>query len=164
LLVRSEFIGHSQDIDYFYLRLDDGKLLTFIIFVDEASHKVIVKDPSNWRTPGFVQALESVSNYYVHIRNQQVRKIVSDNEGAVISASKMENLKKQIEFEFVAPYTKVPLAERYIGVLKLIIKALLVACGYLFPRGTPPHYKGRWLYNRRCASAKLLFERGPFFQ
>ena len=127
----TELVGHTQHVDLFYLNIK-GKLHVYFIFVDEASNNVLTHRPKSGTRTNFGEAVKIINGFYLHHRHSPVRVIYSDNEGAV----------HQFEPEFMATGGKIffkaagehiGLAERYIGVLKEIIRTIVTGLQYVFP-------------------------------
>lgn len=131
--VQTSLIGHSQYTDVMFLKLQSKTLPTWI-FVDQAIQKTIVSSPQPESTrdaTSFAIALAGVNAYYQKFHHSQVKRIFSDNEGALIKHEAAFNATGgQIFFRSRAEHESV--VERYVGIFKATMRTLVHSLPYNF--------------------------------
>jgi Reverse transcriptase (RNA-dependent DNA polymerase) len=132
-LVPTSLIGHTQYVDVMFLKLQSKTLPTWIC-VDQATQKTIVSSPQPESTrdaTSFAHALAGVNAYYQKFNHSAVKRIFSDNEGALIKHEAAFNATGgQIFFRSRAEHEHV--VERYIGIFKSTMRTLVHSLPYNF--------------------------------
>ena len=122
-------------VDYFFLQTESG-LRPYLIFVDEASNRVKIYQVRTRQKNYFITAMERNNAFYVRIGKSKCKIIVSDREKTFKSA---QLLFEGCTNEGPPAGEKDDLSERFIRVIKSIIRTLTATLPYRFPEKALDH-------------------------
>jgi hypothetical protein len=112
-----------------FLRGPDGKSIPVMIFVDEATHKVLMIKSRTRKKIAIEDGVKIVTPWYPSRSFSRPKTIYSDNEKSVHAYSR----KFRGKVSFKAAGEHVGLAETYIGAIKMILRTIILDLPYNFP-------------------------------
>ena len=121
--------GEVMHMDIFFVAGPDGKPRPIMIFVDEATHKVLLVKSRTRKKVAIQDGIKLVSEWYTSRGYSRVKTIFSDNEKSVHAYS--SKFKGRVSFKAAGEH--VGLAEAYIGVIKMILRTIIIDLPYNFP-------------------------------
>ena len=127
--IKSTKIGEIQYFDVFFVRGGDGKPQPILIFVDEASRKVLLIKSKTRKSIAIEDGVKLITKWYNSRGYDKPRIIYSDNEKSVKAYSK--KFKGRVMFKAAGEHVGV--AEAYIGAIKTILRSIIIDLPYNFP-------------------------------
>ena len=96
--IHTSVIGHTQHCDVFFAKVpytgayNKPRLRPFFIFVDEATHQIVIYHSNSRSLVSFAQAIRCVNAFYSCNGHTQLQALYCDNEAAVRAYEEEFNL------------------------------------------------------------------------